>query len=224
MTKIFLANDVECYAATCIMLGDADLRQYSPSLQMPVAVIVGEEDYATPVAMSRHLHKAIRGSTLTILSRRAPLDSGRVPGQIAAQLLALLGRKVLIRPQQRRSARVVHLKAVFRAHMRTAPAGEGGCQLSGCRILRGAFKGWRRFKSSVSRSNLDEAQNPPPVQLRRRVQDRVAERQRRGLMSEGPSHQLLALRIIGTSTWPPSLEFHPWSVTARSIEFHERPR
>src|ERR1700681_3487285 len=43
MAEIFLANDLDCYAASCIMLGDADLRHYLPGLRMPVAVIVGEE-------------------------------------------------------------------------------------------------------------------------------------------------------------------------------------
>ena len=59
--QIFLATDMDCYVATCTLLGDADLRPYLPALRMPVAVIVGEEDYATPVAMARQLHQAIPG-------------------------------------------------------------------------------------------------------------------------------------------------------------------
>jgi 3-oxoadipate enol-lactonase len=93
MTRVFLANDVDCYAATCIMLGDADLRPYLPSLRMPVAVIVGDEDYATPVAMSEHLHEAIRGSTLTILPGGRHLTPVECPDEIAARLSALLGRQ-----------------------------------------------------------------------------------------------------------------------------------
>jgi 3-oxoadipate enol-lactonase len=94
MTKVFLANDVDCYAATCIMLGDADLRPYLPSFRMPVAVIVGEEDYATPIAMARYLHEAIRGSTLTIIPGGRHLIPVECPGQIAAQISALLGRQI----------------------------------------------------------------------------------------------------------------------------------
>ena len=41
---VFLANDVDCYVATCEMLGDADLRHYQADMRMPVSVIVGEED------------------------------------------------------------------------------------------------------------------------------------------------------------------------------------
>lgn len=92
MTDVFLANDVDCYAATCVMLGDADLRPPLPLLRMPVAVIVGEEDYATPVSMAQRLHEAIRGSTLTILPGGRHLTPVECPDQIAAQLLTLMGR------------------------------------------------------------------------------------------------------------------------------------
>jgi 3-oxoadipate enol-lactonase len=90
--QIFLAADMDCYVSTCIMLGDADLRHYLPSLRMPVAVIVGEEDYATPVAMAQQLHEAIPGSTLTILPGARHLTPIECPEQIAGQLLALVLR------------------------------------------------------------------------------------------------------------------------------------
>jgi 3-oxoadipate enol-lactonase len=92
MTEVFLGNDLECYAATCVMLGNVDLRSMLPRLRMPVAVIVGEEDYATPVAMAQQLHESIRGSTLTILPGGRHLTPVECPDQIAAQLLALLRR------------------------------------------------------------------------------------------------------------------------------------
>jgi 3-oxoadipate enol-lactonase len=97
MGNVFLANDVDCYAATCVMLGDADLRAYLPSMQMPVAVIVGEEDYATPVAMSQYLHDTIPGSTFTILKGARHLAPVECPEQIASQLLELARR---ISPRQ----------------------------------------------------------------------------------------------------------------------------
>ena len=92
LTEVFLANDVDSYAAACVMLGAADLRPILPSLRMPVAVIVGEEDHATPIGMARQLHEAISGSTLTILPGGRHLTPVECPDQIAAQLLALLGR------------------------------------------------------------------------------------------------------------------------------------
>jgi 3-oxoadipate enol-lactonase len=92
MASIFLANDLDCYAAACTMLGDADLRHFLPALRVPVAVIVGEEDYATPVAMARQLHEAVRGSTLTIIPGGRHLTPVECPEQIASQLLTLLQR------------------------------------------------------------------------------------------------------------------------------------
>jgi 3-oxoadipate enol-lactonase len=74
------------------MLGDADLRHFLPALRVPVAVIVGEEDYATPVAMARQLHEAIHGSTLTIIPGGRHLTPVERPEQIASQLLTLLQR------------------------------------------------------------------------------------------------------------------------------------
>jgi 3-oxoadipate enol-lactonase len=90
--SVFLANDMDCYVATCVMLGDADLRPCLPSLRVPVAVIVGEEDYATPLIMARRLHEAIPGSLLTILPGARHLTPIECPEQIASQLLALLQR------------------------------------------------------------------------------------------------------------------------------------
>ena len=89
---VFVANDFDCYAATCALLGDADLRPYLPSLRMPVAVVVGEEDYATPVAMARYLHEQLPQSTLTVLPRARHLTPIEHPDAIAAELLALLRR------------------------------------------------------------------------------------------------------------------------------------
>ena len=92
LTALFVANDLECYAATCALLGNADLRPYLASFRMPVAIIVGEEDYATPVAMARQLHDAIPQSTLTVLPRARHLTPIEYPDQIASELLALLRR------------------------------------------------------------------------------------------------------------------------------------
>jgi len=55
-------------------------------------VIVGEEDYATPIAMARQLHEAIPDSTLTVLPKARHLTPMECPEEIAAQLVALLRR------------------------------------------------------------------------------------------------------------------------------------
>jgi 3-oxoadipate enol-lactonase len=91
LNEVFLSNDLDCYAATCEMLGHLDLRPYLPSLKMPVAIVVGEEDYATPVAASEQLHAAIPDSTLTILPGRhlTPIER---PAEVASNLLELARR------------------------------------------------------------------------------------------------------------------------------------
>jgi 3-oxoadipate enol-lactonase len=87
---VFLANDVDCYASACTLLGEADLRRYLQSLHLPVTIIVGEEDNATPVSESRFLHEAISGSKLHILPGARHLTPIECPDAIASELLALL--------------------------------------------------------------------------------------------------------------------------------------
>jgi 3-oxoadipate enol-lactonase len=91
--QVFLDNDVECYAATTALLGAVDLRSVLPQIRVPVAIVVGEEDYATPIAMSRALHEAIPGSTLKILSHGRHLTPIENDDLIAAELMALLARR-----------------------------------------------------------------------------------------------------------------------------------
>ncbi len=93
MTNIFLANDFHCYAASCALLGDADLRHYSTAFKMPVAVVVGEEDYATPVAMAKALNDAIPQSTLRIIKGGRHLTPIECPEEIARELIALVERR-----------------------------------------------------------------------------------------------------------------------------------
>jgi 3-oxoadipate enol-lactonase len=89
---VFLANDIDCYTATCEMLGDADLRHYQSSLRMPTSVVVGEEDYATPVAMSEQIQKALPDATLSVLPKVRHLTPIECPAAIAEKILALIER------------------------------------------------------------------------------------------------------------------------------------
>jgi 3-oxoadipate enol-lactonase len=89
---VFLANDIDCYKASCRMLGDADLRHYQPSLHMPASVIVGEEDYACPVAMAEQMLKAMPNATLSVLPGVRHLTPIECPAIIADKILALMRR------------------------------------------------------------------------------------------------------------------------------------
>ena len=92
-TDVFVANDLECYAASCGLLGNVDSRAALPSLRMPVAIVVGEEDNATPVAMAEQIHAAIPQSSLTILPRARHLTPIECPDRIASELRGLLARR-----------------------------------------------------------------------------------------------------------------------------------
>ncbi len=91
-TRIFLANDFDCYAESCALLGDADLRPYLQTFRMPVAIMVGEEDQATPPEMARQLHEAIPHSTLTVLPGARHLTPIECRDQVSSQLLTMLRR------------------------------------------------------------------------------------------------------------------------------------
>ena len=88
--SVFVSNDFDCYAASCGLLGDVDVRAYLSSFQMPTAIVVGEEDYATPVAMAQQLHEAIPHSTLTILPKARHLTPIEQPDAIADVVFQLL--------------------------------------------------------------------------------------------------------------------------------------
>jgi 3-oxoadipate enol-lactonase len=90
--EVFLANDIDCYRATCEMLGDADLRHYQSAMRMPTSVIVGEQDYATPVAMSEQIQKAMPDATLSVLKNVRHLTPIERPAVIAEKILALMER------------------------------------------------------------------------------------------------------------------------------------
>lgn len=83
VSQVFLANDMACYQASCTMMGELDSRESLGSLHMPVCVIVGEEDYATPVSMSESLHAAIPRSTLHVIRGGRHLTPIQCPDEIA---------------------------------------------------------------------------------------------------------------------------------------------
>jgi len=90
--ETFLGNDVAAYAATCRMLGAVDLRDTMRKVQAPTAIVVGREDYATPVAMAEALRAGIAGATLTVIEDGRHLTPLEHPDRIAAEFLRLVER------------------------------------------------------------------------------------------------------------------------------------
>jgi 3-oxoadipate enol-lactonase len=89
---IFLANDVKAYAETCRMLGACDVRAALPQIRVPTRILVGEEDYATPVKMAEQLHSGIAGSSFAILPKARHLTPLEEPQRIASELRELLAQ------------------------------------------------------------------------------------------------------------------------------------
>jgi 3-oxoadipate enol-lactonase len=90
--ETFLANDVEAYAATCRMLGSFDLRAGLADLKMPVAIIVGEEDYATPPAMAEAMKAAIPHAGYRLLQKGRHLTPLERPDEVSEEIVALVGK------------------------------------------------------------------------------------------------------------------------------------
>jgi len=88
----FLKNDLRAYAATCEMLGAADLREGLLAMKMPASVIVGEEDYATPIAMAEAMHGHLLGSEIVVLPGARHFTPLERPHEIAHELRRLLHR------------------------------------------------------------------------------------------------------------------------------------
>lgn len=87
---VFRANDPDCYAAACAMLGAADLRPLLPRIRARTIVMVGEQDAATPPAMARDLAAGIAGAELRIIPHAKHLSPIEKPDAVAAAIAELL--------------------------------------------------------------------------------------------------------------------------------------
>ncbi|MES2756741.1 MAG: alpha/beta hydrolase [Pseudomonadota bacterium] len=86
---VFLANDTAAYLETCRMLGAVDQRAALPGFAFPTRIVVGAEDYATPVAMAEAMRDAIPGATLRVIDAVRHFTPLECPAQIADELKAL---------------------------------------------------------------------------------------------------------------------------------------
>lgn len=87
---VFAANDVDAYREACLMLGNCDLRAILEDFEVPVSIIVGREDFATPIAMAAALRDGIPGATLEIIEGARHLAALEAPDLAAAKLRALI--------------------------------------------------------------------------------------------------------------------------------------
>ena len=69
-----------------------DLRPVLAGIAVPTAVIVGEEDRLTPLAMSQEIHALTPGSTLHVIPACGHLPPIEAPEALAALLAEWLAR------------------------------------------------------------------------------------------------------------------------------------
>lgn len=81
---VFTANRVLAYASTCRMLGHADERMALANYTGPVAVVVGEDDYATPLTMAEDVASRLVNSKLTVIPGTRHYTPLEAPQAIAA--------------------------------------------------------------------------------------------------------------------------------------------
>jgi 3-oxoadipate enol-lactonase len=92
--RVFLANDLAAYAETCRMLGHCDERQTLAKIAVPTRILVGADDYATPVAMAERLRDGIRGATLEVIPgvrHSTPVECPEIIARALRGLLVELG-------------------------------------------------------------------------------------------------------------------------------------
>ena len=92
LVDTFLANDAQCFEQTCTMLGAFDVRGSLKDINLPTAIIVGEEDYATPVEMAQQMHANIKNSTLNIILKARHLTPIECSTEINTSLEALIAK------------------------------------------------------------------------------------------------------------------------------------
>lgn len=81
---VFTANRVSDYVNSCRMLGNADERSVITAYTGPAAVVVGEEDYATPIDMAKDIAARLPGATLSVIPGTRHYTPLEAPKLVAA--------------------------------------------------------------------------------------------------------------------------------------------
>lgn len=86
----FLASDPAVIIAACEALAALDLRSALAEIQIPVLAVVGEQDEATPLAMSREVVASLPNATLTILDGLAHVPQLQAPQRFLDAIIPFL--------------------------------------------------------------------------------------------------------------------------------------
>lgn len=88
---LFTATNVQGYADACTALGAMDLRQGIENITCPTVVVVGEHDYATPVAHAEDIQRRIVGASMHVLAGCKHLSAVERPAAVLAHVAATIG-------------------------------------------------------------------------------------------------------------------------------------
>lgn len=83
----FLQTDIGTFHAACDALATLDLRPRLSAVKVPVLVLVGEFDEATPPPMSRELAAGLPDARLTVLSGCAHVPQLQEPGRFHDEII-----------------------------------------------------------------------------------------------------------------------------------------
>jgi 3-oxoadipate enol-lactonase len=86
----FLAMSLDVFLQACADLAALDLRSDLITLDLPVLVLVGEQDEATPAAMSHELTAGVAGARLEVMAGLAHVPQLQAPEQFMAMALPFL--------------------------------------------------------------------------------------------------------------------------------------
>lgn len=89
-TTVFLKNDAAAYLETCRMLGQADEREALARYKGPALVLVGSQDYATPISMAQEMAAIMPNSELKVLDGLKHFTPIEAPETIAQEIDDLL--------------------------------------------------------------------------------------------------------------------------------------
>ena len=88
--RAFLRTDADVFQAACRALAALDLRASAAQVRIPTLVLVGEEDEATPPAMSRELAALLPDARLDVLGGCAHVPQLQAPDAFLDAVLPFL--------------------------------------------------------------------------------------------------------------------------------------
>ncbi|WHY65084.1 alpha/beta hydrolase [Neobacillus sp. SuZ13] len=89
--SLLLTNDAEGYAASCRALAEAKAIRHQ-EVEVPVQLIVGEEDKTTPLSMSKALYNNFPNADLVVLSNCGHWATIEKPNEVNTAILEFINR------------------------------------------------------------------------------------------------------------------------------------